>query len=445
VSAVPTDLLEQAVADLRSLVAIPSVSATGDAGDDAVARSARAVRELAERAGAARSEVLDVPGGRPAVVASWPAPAGAPTVLLYAHHDVQPAGDLAAWESGPFTPVQRGGRLYGRGAADDKAGVVAHLAAVRAHGGAPPVGVTLFVEGEEEIGSPTFEEFLQTHRDRLRADVILVADSSNWTVDVPALTSTLRGIVICDVEVQTLQQPVHSGLAGGGVPDALMVLTRLLASLHLDDGSVAVPGLHTHRPPSLSYPASRFRAEVGVLPEVALLSEDELSARLWSAPAITVLGIDAPSVAEAAMVLSPVARARVSMRIAPGEDPQRAQRLLHEHLMGRAPWGARVSVTDGPVGPATLLTSSAPVVEVARQCLTDAFGQEPVDIGVGGSIPFITSLASAFPDAVVLVTGIGDPASSWHGPNESVHLETLGRVCSFEADLLGRLADTPEG
>lgn len=438
--------LARARRDLRALVAIPSVSADQDVGRgdaDQVRRSADRVRDLAAAAGAESAEVLSVPGGRPAVIATWPAPAGAPTVLLYAHHDVQPAGPLEDWSSDPFEARQADGRIFGRGAADDKAGVVAHLTAVRAHGGRPPVGVTLFVEGEEEVGSPTFEAFLDAHRDALRADVIVVADSSNWSTTVPALTTTLRGVVVCDVEVRTLQRQVHSGLAGGAAPDALMVLVRVLDSLTAEDGSVAVAGLHQDADPSVDYPEDRFREEAALLDGVALIGDGPLAARLWTRPSITVVGIDAPSTEAAAMVLAAHARARVSMRVAPGQDTHEALRLLRDHVVSHTPWGAEVTVTAGAAGPSTRLDLTSPVADVARAALADAFdGVAPVEVGVGGSIPFITTLSQTYSQATVLVTGVGDPQSNWHGPDESMDLATLDRICRFEADLLSRLATT---
>lgn len=433
-------LLAQAKQDLADLVRIPSVSADPDRDAD-VTRSAEQIAAMAEQAGAHDCQVLRVDGGKPAVLARWHPPAGAPTVLLYAHHDVQPAGDPDRWDSAPFEPEERSGRLYGRGAADDKAGVMAHLAAIRAHDGAPPVGVTLLVEGEEEVGSPTFRAFLRTHRDRLAADVIVVADSSNWESDVPALTTSLRGMVTCTVEVRTLDREVHSGLAGGAAPDALMVLVRLLATLHDESGATAVRGLGAAPDPDIDYPEERLRGEAGLLPGVETVGEGPLAARLWSQPSITVLGIDAPGVAEAANVLQPSARALVSLRVAPGQDESQAARLLREHLLDQVPWGAQVEVTDGVAGPATQLSMQGPVVQTAREVLAEAFdGVTPVEVGIGGSIPFITTLARDFPEATILVTGIGDPQANWHGPNENMHLGTFEKICRFEAGLLARLA-----
>ncbi|WP_129667115.1 M20/M25/M40 family metallo-hydrolase, partial [Phytoactinopolyspora endophytica] len=328
-------VLPSARADLERLVRIPSVSAD-PAATTAVRSSAEAVADLAREAGAVDAQILAVDGGAPAVVAHWPAPDGAPTVLLYAHHDVQPPGNVDDWTSEPFEPTERDGRLFGRGAADDKAGVMAHIAALRAFDGRPPVGVVLFAEGEEEIGSPTFTAFLETYRDRLSADVIVVADSVNWSVDVPALTTSLRGLVDCQVEVRVLERAVHSGIFGGPIVDALTALCRLLATLHDAQGDVAVPGLAADTAADLDYPAERFREEASVLDGVQLSGTGSLVDRLWTKPAVSVLGIDAPTVADAANILVHRARAKVSMRLAPGQDPRAAMDALGEHLRGHA-------------------------------------------------------------------------------------------------------------
>ena len=304
-------------ADLEALVRIASVSADPARADD-VRRSAEATARLWRDAGFPDVRILTAAGGQPAVVARRPAPDGAPTVLLYAHHDVQPEGAHETWDSPPFEPTERDGRLFARGAADDKAGIAAHLAAVRAHAGEPPVGVTVFVEGEEEIGSPTLGQFLSEHHELLAADVIVIADSANWDIGSPALTTSLRGLADCEVEVRTLRHAVHSGMYGGPAPDALTVLCRLLATLHDDHGDVAVPGLQSGRAGDLDYPVDRFRAESGLVDGVELIGSGSLVDRLWTRPAVSVLAIDAPRVAEASNTLVPVARAKVSLRVAPG-------------------------------------------------------------------------------------------------------------------------------
>lgn len=425
-------------ADLERLVAVPSVSADPSAAGE-VRASAEMVAQLCRGVGAATVEILAVEGGAPAVVAHWPAPAGAPTVMLYAHHDVQPTGDLDEWSSPPFVPTERNGRLYGRGAADDKAGVMAHIAALRAFDGRPPVGVTLFIEGEEEIGSPTFLPFLETYRDKLAADVIVVADSVNWSVDTPALTTTLRGLVDCTVEVAVLDHALHSGIYGGPVLDALTCLSRLIATLHDENGDVAVPGLVRHDAPAVDYPEEQYRAEAGVLEGVRLTGTGSIADRLWTRPAVAVTAIDATRTSEAANVLAPKARAKVSMRLAPGQSARAALDALGEHLRSNAPFGARVTVTDGAVAEPYEVDTSRPAFGAAHSALADAFGIAPVELGIGGSIPFIAELSVVFPDAALVITGVEDPDSRAHGIDESLHLEQFAKVCLAEALLLERL------
>jgi len=431
-------VLPSVVADLERLVRIRSVSADPGAADE-VRVAADAVAELARAAGAVDVAILSVAGGAPAVVAHWPAPDGTPTVLLYAHHDVQPTGERADWTSEPFQPAERDGRLYGRGAADDKAGVMAHVAALRAFDGKPPVGVTLFVEGEEEIGSPTFTQFLETYRDELAADVIVVADSVNWTIDTPALTTSLRGLVDGVVEVRVLDHAVHSGMFGGPVLDALTSLCRLLATLHDGNGDVAVSGLVRRKAKEVDYPESRYRAEAGVLDGVALSGTGSLGDRLWTKPALSVIALDATPVADAANVLVHVARAKVSLRLAPGQDPRSALDALGDHLRSHAEFGAEVTFTDGALGPPCELDTSKPAYDAARDAFAGAFGKPPVELGLGGTIPFIAEFATTFPDAAILVTGVEDPDSRAHGADESLHLGQFALVCLAEALLLDRL------
>lgn len=431
--------------DLEDLVRIPSVSSP--AFDQAHVRaSADAVAALLRGAGMPEVDVLtletaDGATGRPAVLAHRPGPAGAPTVLLYAHHDVQPPGDPAGWSTeDPFEPVQRGDRLYGRGAADDKAGIMAHVGALRVLGDDLGVGVTVFIEGEEEIGSPTFAPFLHAYRDRLAADVIVVADSNNWKVGVPALTTSLRGLVDCEVEVRVLDHAVHSGMFGGPVLDAVTLMARLIATLHDDDGDVAVAGLVARDDAAVNYPEDALRADASVVDGYRLAGTGALAARMWTKPAISVIGLDATSVERASNTIAPVCRAKLSMRIAPGQDPVAAEEALTEHLRANAPFGARVRVTPGERGQAFDAREDTEEMRTARWAFEQAWGTAPVDIGVGGSIPFIADLAEVFPEAKILVTGVEDPDSRAHSEDESVHLGELERVVCAEALLLARLA-----
>ncbi|MCI4675125.1 dipeptidase [Candidatus Mycolicibacterium alkanivorans] len=424
-------------ADLEDLVRIESVWAD-PARRDEVHRSARAVADLLIAAGFEAVDIVSE-GGAPAVIARHAAPPGAPTVLLYAHHDVQPEGDASQWNSPPFEPIERDGRLYGRGSADDKAGIATHLAAFRAHGGAPPVGVTVFVEGEEESGSPSLGRLLAAHKDKLAADVIVIADSDNWTPDIPALTVSLRGLADCVVEVATLDHGLHSGLWGGVVPDALSVLVRLLASLHDDDGNVAVAGLHESSAADVDRGPQWVRAESGLLDGVREIGSGTVAQRMWAKPAITVIGIDTTPIAKASNTLIPRASAKVSMRVAPGGDAAAHLDALRRHLEQHTPWGARATVTPGDIGQPYAIDATGPVYEAARAAFRQAWGTDVVDMGMGGSIPFIAEFAAAFPEATILVTGVEDPGTQAHSVNESLHLGVLERAATTEALLLGKL------
>lgn len=426
--------------DLEDLIRIESVSADpARAGE--VERSAEAVRALFEAEGFASRIARAGDGAPPAVIAHKPGPAGAPTVLLYAHHDVQPENDPADWDSPPYVPTEREGRLYARGAADDKAGIAAHLAAIRVWGEELPVGVTVFVEGEEEVGSETLPALLAQEKDALAADVIVIADSGNWDIGVPALTTSLRGLVRVDVEVRTLEHAVHSGMWGGLVPDALIALSRLIASLHDDAGEVAIAGLHAGPAADVEYPEDRLRAESGAIAGISWIGTGPIVERLWTKPALSITGLDAPQVFGASNTLVPAARARISMRIAPGDTTANAEACLRRHLADHVPWGAALSVTLVDTGEATAIEATGPAYDAARAAFTEAWdGTAPVDMGVGGSIPFIAEFLEAFPSASVLVTGVEDPDTRAHGANEGLHLAEFERVCLAETLLLAKLA-----
>lgn len=450
VRAAVQDRFPSIVADLTELVAIPSVSAASH--DQAeVARSAEHVAALLRDSGL-EAEVLSVPGpdgvpGRPAVLAHREGPAGAPRVLLYAHHDVQPVGDPGKWrQPDPFTAVQRGERLFGRGVSDDGAGVITHVHALRLldelGGGELPCSVTVFIEGEEEVGSPSFESFLHTYRERLDCDVIIVADSSNWKVGVPALTTSLRGVVQVDVRLDVLDHALHSGQYGGPVLDAVTSMCRLVATLHDEAGDVTVPGLVSRPQASADfpdYPEADFRADAGVLDGVELVGTGDLTARLWTKPTLTVIGMDVTPLSLAGNVLAPSCTARMSMRIAPGQDPRAALEALTRHLEAHVPFGARITVSEGEAGPAFDGSASGPAGQAAHWALSEAFGTGCVEIGQGGSIPFISTLQEVFPHAEVLVTGMEDPDTRAHSEDESMHLGDLERVVVGETLLLARL------
>ncbi|MEO6944976.1 MAG: dipeptidase [Lacisediminihabitans sp.] len=438
-----------AVADLSRLVRIPSVS--WEAFDAShVAESADAVAglvrelEVFDDVAVSRAAIGDTGLlGQPAVLATRAAKNGKPTILLYAHHDVQPPGADADWQSPPFEPTVRGDRIYGRGAADDKAGVVAHLAAIRAFvravGPDFDLGLALFIEGEEEFGSRSFKNFLLDHQKQLTADVIVVADSDNWDVDTPALTVGLRGNVTFKLTVRTLAHASHSGMFGGAVPDAMLAMVRLLATLHAEDGSVAVAGLSSREAETPEYSEARLREESGLLDGVTPIGTGSILGRVWSQPAITVTGIDAPSVANASNTLSPMIAVRVSARIAPGQESSDAFAALERHLREHAPFGAAIEITDVDKGNGFLVDTTGWAVAEAETAMADAWGRSAIEMGIGGSIPFIADLVELFPAAQILVTGVEDPDSRAHSPNESLHLGVFRRAILTEAVLLARL------
>ena len=425
--------------DLERLVRIPSLSIP-EADPANVRRSAEATAEILEGCGIGGVRFLELDGAHPAVYGELKGPAGAPTVLLYAHHDVQPPGDEADWESPPFEPTERNGRIYGRGSCDDKAGVVLHESTLLAHGGKPPVGVKVFIEGEEEVGSPNLDAFLRRYGGDLSSDVIVLADATNWRAGVPGLTTKLRGLVDCVVEVRTLDHAVHSGMYGGPFPDALTALTRVLATLHDEKGNVAIPGLASTDTDPLDLTEVELREQTGALEGVQAIGEGALTERLWTRPSVSVLGIDAPRVADAANILVPVARAKVSLRIAPGDDPDKAMEALVEHLESSPPWGAQVRVHRGAGAWPIAVDATGPVFDAARRAFREAWGTDAVDIGAGGTIPFVKAFADAYPDAAILLTGVEDPDGRAHGANESLLLEDFRKVCLAEALLLEYLA-----
>jgi acetylornithine deacetylase/succinyl-diaminopimelate desuccinylase-like protein len=438
-----------ALADLGGLVRIPSIA--WPAFDQTqVVRSAEAVAALAEGTGLFdRVEVqrAGIPGtdelGQPAVLAVRHARNGRPTVLLYAHHDVQPPGDEALWDSPPFEPTVRDGRMYGRGAADDKAGIMTHIAALRAVkealGGDFDLGVAMFIEGEEEYGSRSFGQFLSDNAEALRADVIVVADSGNWDERTPALTVSLRGNARFTLKVRTLEHASHSGMFGGVVPDAMLAAVKLLATLWDDEGGVAVAGLASHEAATPDYTEETLRAETGLLPGVAPIGRGSLLSRIWYQPSITITGIDATSVAAASNTLAPETSIVISARVAPGQSAREAYDAIEAHLRAHAPFGALLEFEDVDCGDAFLVDTNGWAAGMAREAMRDGFGVEPVDVGVGGSIPFIADLVREFPGAQILVTGVEDPHARAHSPNESLHLDTFRHAVLTEALLLARL------
>jgi acetylornithine deacetylase/succinyl-diaminopimelate desuccinylase-like protein len=432
--------LSGVLADLKELVAIESVSAD-PARTTEVERSAKHIAQLLSDLNCPDVRIIRAMDGAPAVLGRFPAPEGKPTVCLYAHHDVQPQGDPAGWRTPPFVATELEGRLYGRGTTDDKAGFAVHLAALRAFGGKPPVGVTVFVEGEEEIGSPTLPQLVEDHYEELAADVFVIADSDNWAVGQPAFTTSLRGLAECIVEVRTLDHGLHSGVYGGVVPDALTALCRLLATLHDDQGNVAVAGLATAPAPELEYPLERLREESGILDGVDWIGSGSIVERMWCKPAISVIALDAPTVAQASNTLIPTARAKISARVAPGDDASHGLAALIKHLEDHVPWGAQLTVTGGETAEPSVVDFAGPYAEAARAAFSQAWDVAPVFIGQGGTIPMVADFGKAFPDATILVTAVGDPDSRAHGTNESLHLGDFAAACLAETLMLDAFAE----
>lgn len=436
------------VAELARLVRIPSVS--WPAFDPAhVAESAEAVAGLLRETGVfelveiRRAPVEDGSElGQPAVVARRAARNGRPTVLLYAHHDVQPPGKDEDWETPPFEPTQRGERLHGRGAADDKAGIMSHVGAIRAFAevaGDFDLGLSVFIEGEEEWASRSFGNFLRENRELLAADAIIVADSGNWDVETPAITVALRGAVAFNLRVETLAHASHSGMFGGAAPDAMLAAIRLLGTMWDENGSVAVEGLKRADLDIPAYDEAQLRAEAGLLDGVSPIGSGAILDRIWAQPAITVTGIDAPDVANASNTLLPAVRVRVSARIAPGQDAAEAFAALRAHLEANAPFGAKLSFEGVDTGQPFLVDTGGWAVAETRAAMAEAWGRSAVDTGVGGSIPFIAELVDEFPEAQILVTGVEDPDSRAHSPNESLHLGVFKKALLSEALLFARL------
>lgn len=426
---------------LRELVRLETVSADGY-DPSKVRAGAEEIIDVATQAGFQNAQLLESSNGHPAVFAEIPAPDGAPTLLLYAHYDVQPPGPIEEWETGPFEPQEKDGRIYGRGASDDKSGVVMHLGAVAAHGGDLPVGVQLFLEGEEEAGSAGLPEILEKYSGLLHPDVIVIGDGGNWEVGVPALLTSLRGLAAVKIEVRTLRSAVHSGLFGGLVPDAVMVMARVLASLHDENGNVAVKGLLSEEiEQSLEFPEDLATAQTGKLDSVEFIGEGSIASRLWTRPSISIVALDAPPVAEAINQLVPVSRAKVSMRIPPGQDTAQALQALKDHLAANVPWGARLEFLYEETGEATTLETDNWAVDAWKEAFEEAYGTETVEMGVGGSIPFIATFKELFPDAPILVLGAGDPTSAIHAPNESQDVGDLEKATLSEAIAFRLLAE----
>jgi acetylornithine deacetylase/succinyl-diaminopimelate desuccinylase-like protein len=410
--------------ELDAMIEIPSVSAPGyDASE--VRRSANFVASLLRGVGLDDVRLLELEDAHPAVFGQRSVSPDAPTVLLYAHHDVQPPGPREQWDTDPFVPDERDGRLYARGAADDKAGIAMHLGTLRALDSDLPVNIKVFIEGEEEIGSKHLAEFLAAYADLLAADVIVIGDGGNWAPGVPGITTSLRGLVDCVVTARTIEYAVHSGSFGGAYPDAIIALSRTLAQMHDDDGAVAVPGLSFGTAEGPDITRDELEEQLRPASGVQLIGSGTLASRLWRQPALSVLAIDAVPVSEAINQIVPEARAKVSMRIPPGQDAQAALDALVAHIRDSAPWGVQIDIDEGSIGEAFEFDTSGPAYDAFRSGMLHGYGAEAVEMGMGGSIPFIAAFAERYPDAEVLLVGVADPTSRYHGPNESLEIADL--------------------
>jgi acetylornithine deacetylase/succinyl-diaminopimelate desuccinylase-like protein len=431
----------RAVEELSKLVRIPSIAFPGY-DEKPVRESAEATAETLEAAGYGGVRLIELPDvDHPAVFGEVAGPAGAPTILLYAHHDIQPEGPLEEWTSPPFEPQVRDGRLYGRGTSDDKCGIVLHAASLRAWGGKPPVSLKVLVEGEEEANAEHLPFLIEGHRELLAADIVAVADGGNWRAGLPTLETSIRGVVDCKVTVRVLDIAVHSGVHGGPAPDALSALARILATVHDDDGEVAIEGLTRETWDGLQVSEEEFREDTPLRPGVRLLGSGSIAERLWAKPAVSVLGIDAPRVVEASNQLVPMASAKVSLRLAPDEDPDHAMGALTGHLAARAPWGVEVEVTPGSSGRGLRVRTDGPGFAAMTRAMEAAYGRPVVQTGSGGSVPLVPVLGRALPDAEILLYGASDEHSQYHSIDESVDLGELERACLAEALLFAELAE----
>jgi len=410
---------------LKSLVEIESISSKEKHYKD-VEKSAESVKVLFEGLGL-ESKISKSNKGMPAVLAQTEQDSNKKTVLLYAHHDVQPVGDLSLWETDPFSPEIVDGRMYGRGSGDNKAGVVTHYGVVKALKDDLPVNIKIFIEGEEEIGSPTMEQFIKENKKDLEADVIVIADSGNIKSGLPTVTTSLRGLVDGIIIVDQPMTAVHSGLGGGIVPDAFMVLSRIISSFHNENGELQIEGLTPSEGEVFEIPKDDIKKLLGS-EEINLFETDSYSKRLWLEPALSVLAIDAPGVEESINLLIPKTKAKVSLRLPPTEDPEHAMKMLEEHIKKNTPWNANVKFIPESKGSGVVADPNKEFTKKLIKEFREVWVTEPAFMGVGGSIPFANVFTDQFPDAELVLIGPGDDEGNAHAPNESVCIEDIEKL-----------------
>jgi acetylornithine deacetylase/succinyl-diaminopimelate desuccinylase-like protein len=435
--------MPQLKSDLARLVAIPSISAPNypEATHPPLLEAYEAVATLCRDAGVRILDPLELPFTAPALIGEIPAPDGAPTVLLYSHYDVVPVGDESKWESPPFEATERDGAIYGRGTADTKSNILMHVGALRAWEGKPPVGIKLVIEGMEEVGS-AFSTFPPSRPELFAADAMVIGDMGSFRPGVPTLTVALRGMAMITVEVRTLAGPKHSGQFGGAAPDALLALLRAVDSLHDENGDVTVPGLRREEWTGASYSDDEFRELAEVEPGVPFFGTGGLGERLWTGPALTVTGIDVLPVDRAVNAVVPYARAKLSLRVHPEQDPLEAQAALIGYLESLRPFGVSLTVHAAETGQGFAAETSGPAYDAARAALASAWGSETVSFATGGSIPLVSALQEAVPDAEMLLIGTTDGFANIHAPNERVLVDEFEKATIAEAEFFGRYAAT---
>jgi acetylornithine deacetylase/succinyl-diaminopimelate desuccinylase-like protein len=431
-------IMPAAISTLKRLVSIPSVATEGYPLEP-VLEAARFTEEQLKAVGCQQVHLLDLPGGYPAIYGEIPGPLGAPTVLLYAHYDVQPPGEDREWINPPFEPTERNGRLYGRGAADDKSGVIAHLATIQAFKGKPPVSVKVIIEGDEEFGS-SLASYIPQHPDLFKADIVIIADHGSIAVGQPTLTTSLRGSAELTVEVRTLSDKQHNGVFGGPVPDALIALCRIIATLHDKSGNVQIPGLEPNDWKGANIPEETLRNAANLLPSVDLIGSRSLSSQLWSGYSVNVIGLDAPAVEGASNSLIDVARARINLRIPPDQDAEHALARLIAHLKAATPWNAQITISDSHASNGFQSRTDSPAYTAAHQALKEAYNKDAQITGDGASIPLTNTLSKQFPQTEILIWGAEDMAARIHGPNESVDIQELERIVLTQTLFLNKLA-----